>query len=687
MAINPKFPTLWHGGDYNPDQWPEEVRLDDVRLMKLAHTNTMSVAVFAWSQLEPRPGQYDWDWLDQTFDRLHGAGVHIALATPSSTPPRWLSAAHPDILQADESGQRVRHGSRQRFCPASAVYREHVARINTALATRYGTHPALALWHISNEYHLDCYCDTCAAHFRTWLQQRYGDIETLNHQWWGAFWSQRYSDWSEVHPPYANAAPRAWTGLSLDWKRFCSHITVEFLKFEIGTVRPHTPGVPVTNNLMGLFYECDYAKFADVIDVVSWDSYPAVGEPNTALTTAFTHAVMRGIKDNRPWLLIEQTPSATNWQTYATLKPPGLMRMWSWQAMAHGSDGAMYFQWRRSLGGPEKLHGAIVEHAGRTDARVFQEVAQLGAEMEKLSSAVVGTTVAPARVGILWDQECRWAFELSQGYAKDKNYAQTLMKHYAALWRQNIPVNIVRHDADWSQYDVIIAPVMYMVRSGRFPLAGSPEQMRTKLDEGAKIEAFVNAGGTFVTTYLSGIANENDHVYSTGYPGPLRKVLGLWSEEIDCNAAGKTPNTLNFAGNILPASAYACDRFFDQIHPEGCEVLATYGSNWYAGRPALTRNTFGKGHAYYIATDAADDFLRDFYATLAAARGIAPLAPAVEGVEVLQRTAGDRALTFIMNHNAAPAATPVPAGMDLLTGNAVTSPATLPPYCVLIVRS
>ncbi len=680
--------SLFHGGDYYPEQWPESVRIQDVELMRKANCNAMSVGIFAWSQLEPAEGKYNWDWLDQTFERLHQAGVHILLATPSAAPPRWLTAAYPEVMAVDDRGLRGVHGQRQRTCPTNPVYRQHVARINTELAKRYGRHPAVLMWHVSNEYSGQCFCPHCAAEFRLWLKDRYQTLDNLNQQWWATFWSQNFTDWSQINPPFANAGnPESITGHLLDWRRFESHAHCEFFKREVHAIKQVVPQALVTTNMMGFFEGLDYAKFADVCDVITWDCYNTIkGDPAGA---AFAHAYMRGIKQNNPWLLVEESPSATNWQQYGTLKPPGVLRLWSWQAVAHGSEGAMYFQWRRSRGSSEKMHGAVVEHADSADARVFKEVSALGAEYQKLAPALSGARVARAKVGILFDQECRWALQATQGYCKEKNYQAMLQKHFKALWGQHIPMNVVRIDDDWSQYDVLIAPVMYMVNSGKFPINGSPEQMRTRLDLGGKIEQWVAAGGTWISTYLSGIANENDQVYDTGYPGPLRKVLGIWVEEIDSTPPGAYANKMNMLpGDIkLAQQSYNCDLFFDQIHAESAKVLATYDGNWYAGKPCLTCNSFGGGSAYYIGTDADLSFLREFYRAVAAQKGISPVADAPECVEVLQRIGHDGSpLTFVLNHNDAPAEIRGLSGTDLLTGKTVSAVHALEPYAVRIVK-
>jgi beta-galactosidase len=685
-------PRLWHGGDYNPDQWDEATRADDVRLMKLSHMNIMTVGVFAWSQMEPKEGQYDWGWLDDTFERLHAAGIRVALATPSAAPPRWLTTAHPEALMVQPDRRRRPHGSRVNYCPTSPLYREHVARINGALAERYGRHPAMRLWHVSNEYGgIQCMCDLCAEGFREWLRRRYGDLDTMNCQYWSAFWSHRFGDWAEVIPPYADCGvvPNA---LTLDWKRYTSWRVADFFRREVEVLREVTPSIPVTTNLMGTYGGLDYAGLADVMDVISWDSYPDVG--GDPVHPAFRHALMRGLKANRPWILMESTPSSTNWKEFPTLKPPGLHRLWAWQAIAHGSDASMYFQWRRSRGAHEKFHGAAVEHAGTERARVFREVADLGAEMETLAPDLAGSRVHPARAGVVYDMQCRWALEGSCGPGRDKKWVETVQRFYRALWRRNVPVDVVRMDADWSQYDLIVAPMLYMVKSGAFPRSGDAEETRGRQDEAARIEEFVRRGGTFVTTYLSGIVNENDLVYEGGYPGPLRELLGVWIEETDVVEPGKSPNMMIMETHDLEGmkASYRCDRYLDLLEPEGARVLATYGKGWYAGRPALTVNRVGDGRAYHLACDCEDACLEDLLSALAREKGIEPLVPWAEeadGVEVLERRADGRRFLFLLNHANEERVVDLGAVRcrDLLDGRALEGRVTLEPLDARIAEA
>jgi beta-galactosidase len=688
MAINAKLPKLWHGGDYNPDQWPEDVWPEDMRLMQLAGVNVVSVPIFSWASLEPADGQFEWGWFDRIMDHLCEAGVHVALATPSAAHPRWLSDKHPDVLAVHRDGRRLSHRCRVIFCPSSPELRSHVQRIDRALAERYSDRENVVLWHISNEYntgdHSMCYCDRCQQAFREYLRRRYGDIETLNQQYWSAFWSQTFFSFDQINAP-GKPGMEPLDGLSLDWKRFLSWQMADFFRCEIDAVREVSPELPLTTNLMGLYPGLNYAEFADLSDVISWDSYPDEGDPGY---TSFLHALMRGLKDNRPWLLLEQTPSSTNWKEYHRLKPPGLMRLWSWQAIGCGSDSAMYFQWRRGRGGHEKFHGAVVAHVGHEDTRVFQEVAQLGREMDQVSDAVIGSAPAKARVGVLWDQENRWAVNGSVGPGKDKGIEKLATRHFKAIWGRKIPVDVVRMDADWSQYDLLIAPMLYMIRSNQFP---KDEALGARRDEAAKLAEFVRGGGTLLATFLTGLVNESDQVYLGGYPGPLRELLGIWAEEIDNCPAGEATNRIVPEANFPLAGEkkdYTCDRYFDLIHAESAEVLARYGDNWYAGRPVLTKNTFGQGSAYYLASDADDAFLEAMYAALCSARGIEPLASGDGEVEVLQRDAADRRLLFVLNHAADARRVDLgqTSGTDLLTGERAGGALEIEGYGVRVIE-
>ena len=667
--INPKLPVIWHGGDYNPEQWPAETWDEDVELMRQAHFNVATVGVFSWVSLQPDEYRWTFDWLDTVLDKLAAAGRHVCLATPTAAQPAWMSLRYPDVLRSDATGRRNHHGRRVNYCPNSPNYRRFAVQIATRLAQRYANHPALVAWHVSNEYGGEvsgaCMCEICAAAFREWLQARDGSLDELNRRWWTAFWGHTYIDWSQIEPPYANGE-NAIHGLSLDYKRFQNDSMLACYKLERDALRAHSTGVPITTNMMGTYKPLDYRAWAPELDMISWDCYPFPSAH--ASDVAFGHDLNRGLKDGRPFMLMEQTPSSQNWQPVNALKRPGVLRLWSYLAVAHGADTVMYFQWRRGRGSFEKFHGAVVEHARRSDARVFREVSELGAELARLGDRTLGA-VTPARVGILFDWNNWWVIDDASGPIKDKQYVATVRKHYRAIWRRNVPVDIIFADSDLSRYDVVIAPMLHMVKPGF----------------GERIEAFVKRGGTFVTTYFSGVVDDSDRAYE-GYPGPLRRVTGVWAEEIDALYEGQVNHIVMADGG----DTYTCGRLCDIIHSEGAAVLATYGDDFYAGQPVVTENTFGSGRAYYIASDPEARFLDDLYGRILLRHGIESVMETPEGVEVTLRETEQRRLLFVLNHNAEPRSVTLPAGRryhELLGDADVTGTLDLTPYDVRILEA
>ncbi len=635
--INPRASFIWHGGDYNPEQWPPETWDADVALMRACHFNVATVGVFSWVALQPAEDRFTFEWLDLVLEKLAAGGRYVVLATPSAAQPAWMSQTYPDVLRADVSGRRVHHGGRTNYCPNSPNYRRLAVQMATRLAERYGDYPNLLLWHVSNEYATPCYCDNCAAAFRAWLQRRYGALDEVNARWWTRFWSHTYTDWSQIEPPYADGE-RNVHGLTIDYRRFQSDSLLECFKLERDAIRAITPGIPITTNLMGTYPHLDYRAWAKEIDVVSWDCYPW---PNAYPgDIAFLHDLNRGLKDGQPFMLMEQTPSSQNWQPINALKRPGVLRLWSYLAMAHGADTVMYFQWRRGRGGSEKFHGAVVEHGGRSDTRVFREVAALGAELERLGDTTIGATTL-ARVAVLFDWNNWWAIDAAVGPINPKDYPGSVRKHYNALWRHNVPIDIVWSDSDLSRYDLVIAPMLHMVKPG----------------VGERIEAFVEQGGSFVATVFSGVVDESDLAFE-GYPGPLRRVLGIRVEEIDALYEGQVNHIVMLDGS----GSYTCGKLCDIVHCEGAQTLATYGDDFYAGSPVVTEHAFGRGKAYYVASDPEERFLDAFYSRVLAAHQIAPLLAVPAGVEVTLRETTERQLLFVLNHTAGDVSVELPAG-------------------------
>ncbi|REK63594.1 MULTISPECIES: beta-galactosidase [Cohnella] len=638
--VSAKLPVLMHGADYNPDQWLHDPRVleEDVRLMKLAGCNVMSVGIFAWAALEPEEGVFTFGWLDRVLDRLAEAGIYVWLATPSGARPAWMSEKYPEVRRVEANRVRNLHGMRHNHCYTSPVYREKTALLNGKLAERYANHPAVIGWHISNEYGGDCHCELCQEAFRGWLREKYGTLEALNAAWWTSFWAHTYTDWRQIESPAPHGEYMVH-GHNLDWRRFVTDQTVDFCRHEIRAVRAAHPALPVTTN-MHMIEGLDYRKFADALDVISWDSYPTWHEQKDdsklAASVAFYHDLFRSLK-RKPFLLMECTPSLTNWQPVSKLKRPGMHRLSSLQAVAHGADSVQYFQWRKSRGSSEKFHGAVVDHAGHEHTRVFREVAELGRTLADISEIAGTATVAEA--AILFDWDNRWAVKDAQGPRNmGIHYEETVYAHHRALWAQGVATDVIGSDDDFGPYKLIVAPMLYLCREAT----------------GRKLERFVEAGGTLVATYWSGIVDENDLCHLGGFPGPLRKTLGIWAEEIegwyddDRNGIAMLPgNELGFGGE------FESHEIGERIHAESADVLAVYtdADSFYAGWPALTVNRFGKGNAYYMATRLKDDFLGAFYRKLAERAG---LIRAVEtdlphGVSAQVRTDGIADYVFILN--------------------------------------
>lgn len=639
---NTRVYKMLHGADYFPEQWVDypEILEEDIRLMKLAKANVMSIGMFAWGKLEPEEGKFDFEWLDQVLDKFAENDIYCFLATPSGARPAWMSEKYPEVLRVAANRVRNLHGKRHNHCYTSPVYREKITIINRKLAERYANHPAVIGWHVSNEYGGDCHCDYCQEAFRKWLKNKYKTLDALNHAWWSTFWAHNITSWSQIESP-APHGEDAVHGLNLDWKRFVTDQTIDFYKHEIKPLKEVNPDLPAFTNFMEVknFEGLDYFKFAKELDFVSWDAYPTWHDTQetgaVASLFSFNHDLFRSAKDGQPFLLMESTPSATNWQDVSKLKRPGMHFLSAMQAVAHGSDSVQYFQWRKSRGSSEKFHGAVVDHVGHEHTRVFREVQKVGDALENLKE-LVGTRV-DAEVALIFDTDNRWAVKDAQGPRNvGLHYEETIEEHYKAFWDQGVSVDIIDQEKDLSKYKLVVAPMLYLVKDGF----------------GEKVEEFVKNGGTFVTTYWSGIVNETDLVNLGGFPGPLRQTLGIWAEEIDGLHDGQVNGVQMTKNNALGMKAlYEAHELCDLIHLEGAEALAYYTDDFYAGRPALTVNQFGEGKAYYIASRNKGSFHDDFYAKVVDEAGIRRVinTELPEGVTAQMRTDGEFDYVFIMN--------------------------------------
>lgn len=672
-AISNKVTHILHGADYNPEQWlhlPHVIE-EDYKLMKLANCNVMTVNVFGWSTLEPKEGIYDFEWLDHILDNLYKNGMYAIVATPSGGRPNWLAKKYQETNRV--SGDRVRHlaGIRHNHCFTSPIYREKVRNINTLIAKRYKNHSALLMWHVSNEYEGECHCELCQSAFREWLREKYdNDLTKLNIAWWTQFWSHTYTSWEEIESP-SLIGEKYVHGLNIDWKRFVTFQTIDFMKNEIKVLKEIAPNIPVTTNThdyVALGRSLNYWDFAPYIDVISWDNYPTWHSDKgqnweMGAKTGFIHDINRSLKNGQPFMMMESSPSATNWQKVAKLRRPGMQSLASMQAVAHGSDTVQYFQWRKSLGSFEKFHGAIVDHYATPNTRVFREVSDLGEDLKKLDN-VIGTSVKP-EVAIVYDWENFWGIDDSQSPNETrKEYFQTCVKHYTQFWKRGISTDVISMACDLTSYKMVIAPMLYMIKKG----------------VGEKIEKFVENGGIFVATYWSGIVNETDLAFTNGRPGPLRKVMGIWSEEIDA----LYDDEYNIIKMISSNCEYKAEVFCDLIHCEGARKLAEYKMDFYAGNPALTVNEFGKGYSYYIASRNCEEFLSDFYGELILKHNINPVIKTTlpEGVTINLREDENNTFYFLQNYTGEDKEIILDNDtyIDFMTNKQVGKSVTLPSY-------
>jgi beta-galactosidase len=661
-------PRMAYGADYNPEQWPEEVWADDVRLMREAGVNIVSVGIFSWALLQPTADTWDFGWLDRAIDLLHANGIAVDLATATASPPPWLTSLHPEILPVTRTGETLWPGARQQWRPTSPVFREYALTLVTTIAERYGDHPALAMWHVNNE--LGChnvydYSDDAAAAFRRWLEARYTTLAELNRAWGTAFWSQNYSQWSEILPPRLAAANPNPTQ-QLDFARFSSDALREYLVAERDILHRITPDVPVTTNFMVMSETkgMDYADWASQVDVVSNDHYLLGDDPLAWQDLSFS-ASLTGNLTGDPWFLMEHSTSAVNWQRVNLAKSRGALRRDSLTHVAHGADAVCFFQWRQSQAGAEKFHSAMVPHAGE-DSALFRDVVSLGADLAAISE-VVGSRTSRAQVAILFDWNSWWASELDSHPSSELRYKRAALEWFTAAINSGLEVDVLpatSTSTDVDHYAVVIAPLLYL----------APEGVPDALDD------YVRRGGNLVVTFFSGIADRDDHVYPGGYPGAFRDLLGVRVEEF---------------GPVFPQTALTLDNGFtaslwseNVTVQEDVEVLARFADGPFAGVPALTRRAVDAGSASYVATSLDAPALASFVRSIAERAGVVSrLDPTVHGrVEIASRETAENRYTFLLNHAAEEVTVTGVDGFDLLTGTASTTGVVLPVNGVAIVR-
>ncbi|WP_326556857.1 beta-galactosidase [Micromonospora sp. NBC_01796] len=713
---------LCYGGDYNPEQWPPQVWAQDVALMRQARVNLVTVGVFAWSRLEPQPGRYDFDWLDRVLDLLHDGGIRVALATPTASPPPWFSAAHPDALPVTATGVRLHHGSRDTYCASAPAYRTAAGTITAALAERYRDHPALALWHVHNEYGTTCHCPYATEAFRRWLRDRHHSLDRVNDAWSTSFWSQHYTDWAQISTPRATQY-LANPAQVLDFRRFWSDELLTAYAEQRDLLRAATPDVPVTTNyVFGNWVPVDHARWSSEVDLVAIDHYPSAADRGAEEQIAFAADLARswarrvppavsapagvdvptaGLEpsgDNGPgWLLLESAPNLIYTPGRMHSREPGRLARNSLAYVARGSGGAMFFQWRAPAGGAERFHSALVPHAG-SDSRVFRETVELGRVLHELPAVRAGAVEASAAIG--WDAECWWALD-GPGLPTDRlDYLDEVRAAHRLLWRAGFstdfvgPDQLTRDRFAPDRPDAAGSPDGFDSAGGPDPLAGYhllvlPAFYLVSDVTAARIRAFVAGGGHLVVGYLSGVADEHGRVRLGGYPGAFREVLGIRVEEfhplpaneryplVGVEHAGRTGEPA--AEATAEAGANVTGRLWTEtVRLVGARTVFAYGDGRLAGQPAVTRHRYGKGVAWYVSTRLDDAAYRGLLTTAALAAGAAPTCPAApDGVEAVRRRSPDGpSWLFLLNHDPEPRTVPLPQPAVPVNATGTVEPAT-----------
>lgn len=673
MDRNIDFSDFMYGGDYNPEQWlnQPEVLEQDIEYLKKANCNVVTLGVFSWSTLEPEEGIFNFEWLEKIIDNLYKNGIYVILATPSAARPKWLTDKYPEVLRVDYDRTKRIFGGRHNFCPSSKIYRQKTEIINNELAKRFANHPAVLLWHISNELSGDCYCPSCQENFRKWLKEKYKTIDKVNEAWNTTFWSHTYQNFEQIEAP-SKIGESLVHGLNLDWRRFVTDITLDFVKHEIKTVRKYNDKLPATINMMHYFGGLNYVKMAKELDLVSWDSYPewhSGSDYEVAIDTGMFHDIVRCMK-KQPFLLMESCPTSTNWQKVSKLKKPGVLELASMQAVAHGSNSVLYFQIRQSLGASEKFHGAVISHYSGTDTRVFGEITDLGKNLKNIKEIL--NTQTKSEVAVFYDWENKWALENSQGPRNcGLHYMENVQKIYKSFTKLGLNVDVIDMNENIEDYKIVAAPMIYMFRDG--------------FEE--KVEKFVKNGGIFIMTYWSGIADESDICYRFGTPHGLIDVMGLRSEEIDglYDFEENEMCPLN-SEEIKFEKTYKSKYLCDLVKLTTAKPLMAYGKDFYKGMAALTENVYGKGKAYYVCTDAEQEFYDNFIEKLAQLNNIKSLIgkKPSKNVIIKSRESENYEYIFVQNFENEFAEFELPKDMELIYGEFKEN--EIKPYSTIILK-
>lgn len=623
---------------YYPEHWPRARWATDAAMMAAAGLRIVRIAEFAWRLMEPAEGRFEWGWLDEAIATLADAGLQIVLGTPTAAPPAWLCAAYPDVLPVDNQGRRRRFGSRRHYCVNSPTYRRHTERIVTAMAERYGRHPAVIGWQIDNEFGCHdtarCYCPHCAEAFRRWLQARYGSLDALNAAWGTVFWSQTYDDWSQIEAPILTVGSPNPSHV-LDYWRFASDAYRDYQQLQIDLLRQHTRGQWVTTNFMGNYADLNYHDLAAPLDFVTWDSYPTgyaerygsvfyrsdetrpvfawdVGDP---YITGFCHDLTLGLKPRlggggTPFWVMEQQAGPINWGAVNPGIRPGTVRLWTWHALAAGADAVIYFRWRACLYGHEVHHSGLLKHDGSPDLG-YEEVQRMAAEAETMA-AVAAHPPEPAPIALLLDYEDGWALQI-QPHRREFGYLHELFVFYRAARRLGFPVDIVPYHADLRPYRLVIAGSAFL---------GKPAQQEA-------LERYVRDGGNVLLGVRAGFKTVTNTATDAPLPGIWRSLVGATVTAWHALPDGVGYGLDGAVADLGPQATF----WAEALVPATAQALAHYTAGPFAGKAALTDNEYGAGRAFYLGfyprLEQATALLRHLTTRLDISPLVAPLPPDV----------------------------------------------------------
>jgi len=628
--------SLRFGVDYYPEHWPKERWTEDAHLMAEAGFNTVRLAEFAWSKIEPREGKYNFQWLDEVLDILSEKGIKAIIGTPTAAPPPWIVQAHPDVLIVDGNGRRKSEGTRKNYCANNPHYIEYSRRIVENMVLHYRDNPNVLGWQIDNEFGVDlCYCENCVKAFRDWLRRKHESLEELNRVCGLIFWGQEYRSWDEIYPPRPPLGTQN-PSLSLEWGRFSSDSWIEYQQVQLNIIRKDAPHQIVTHNFMGLYKELDYFKLAEPLDLVSFDYYPKWSANVDYAASAMAHDVMRSLKKKPYWIMELQSGAVKTHM--APIPKPGEIRLWTIQSVARGADGTLYFRWRSCRFGAEEYWHGILDHDGIPRRRYF-EVKKVSEELRKAAPFTEGTLVKP-EIAITLVYDNLWALDLEVGHS-DKNYYgvsswEPTLDCYRALYARNVLVDFVNPASEkMDSYKAVFVPSLML--------------MSRKIEE--NLRSYVKRGGILIAGPRTGAKDWANVIVNEPLPGSLTDVFGITIEEYTGLPGNGTVDMKGVKAEIGTQDIHRGRNWAEMLQPKEAKVAAYYQSGIYKQKPAATLNHYGDGTAIYLGTFAD----KGFYLTLVdwsiEKKKIESVLPSADGFEATERSSSNQKIVFALNYN------------------------------------